>query len=477
MKARFFFIIASALLIATSAIAQTREIQVYKGGNVIKFFSFNEVDSAKVVYTAKNMTATAVDLGLSVKWADMNVGAGRPEDYGSYFAWGETAPKREYTWNTYTWCEGSNTTMTKYCNDSSYGIEDYLSTLEAADDAAHENWGGAWRMPTESELDELLSNCTWKWVTQDGVNGQLVTGPNGNSIFLPATGWIDNLARANAGSYGCYYSSALSSERSDRARAMYISNGGSGLYDASRISGYAVRPVLPSTAYAKAPELQVFKGNDLVWSIAVSEIDSAKVVEIPVHAVDMGLSVFWADMNVGAEKPEEYGNYYSWGETRPKDDYSFTNYQWWDNGFTKYCTNDEHGTTDHKSILDLSDDAANANWGSTWRTPTIEEIRELANRCQWHWTERNGVEGFQVTGPSGNSIFLPPAGYYEGSEGKNVNRHGLYWSSTLYTYYLDYKIDQCAHCLFINNDYMEYRGIDAIERFKGFPVRPVIKIR
>jgi hypothetical protein len=173
----------------------------------------------------------------------------------------------------------------------------------------------------------------------------------------------------------------------------------------------------------------------------------------------------------------DYGNYYSWGETRPKDDYSLTNYQWWDNGFTKYCTGDEHGTTDHKSILDLSDDAANANWGSTWRTPTIEEIMELANRCQWHWTERNGVEGFQVTGPSGNSIFLPPAGYYEGSEGKEVNRHGLYWSSTLYTYGIDYNVDQRARCLFINNVIMEYHGIDAIERFKGFPVRPVIKIR
>ena len=433
MKARFFFIIASALLIATSAIAQTREIQVYKGGNVIKFFSFNEVDSAKVVYTAKNMTATAVDLGLSVKWADMNVGAGRPEDYGSYFAWGETAPKREYTWNTYTWCEGSNTTMTKYCTDSSYGIEDYLSTLEAADDAAHENWGGAWRMPTESELDELLSNCTWKWVTQDGVNGQLVTGPNGNSIFLPATGWIDKLARANAGSYGCYYSSALSSERSDRARAMYISNGGSGLYDTSRISGYAVRPVLPPTAYAKAPELQVFKGSDLVWSIAVSEIDSAKVVEIPVHAVDMGLSVFWADMNVGAEKPEEYGNYYSWAAAIGVTTSYSTNNQ---SASTSICPSGWH--------LPKGGDKSNEANNEWWKL-TVNGIMNNTKPANYDSSTQPYYIGTPEATNASKALRAYPnnlvySGSYSGSSASYRGTNGDYWSSSAaYGYYAYYE--------------------------------------
>ena len=153
-----------------------------------------------------------VDLGLSVKWATCNVGADSPEDYGDYFAWGETTPKTTYNWSTYKYCKGSSTTMTKYCTYSDCGTVDNKTTLELSDDAAYVNWGGNWRMPTIEEQKELLntSNCTWTWTTQNGVNGYKVTSKkNGNSIFLPAAGYRYDGNLYHAGSDGYYWSSSL----------------------------------------------------------------------------------------------------------------------------------------------------------------------------------------------------------------------------------------------------------------------------
>lgn len=153
-------------------------------------FSTMQSNAKSFVKTLCQSSATgnveAVDLGLSVKWANMNVGASKPEDYGDSFAWGETVPKSTYDWSTYKWCNGSENTMTKYCTDSSYGTVDNKTSLELSDDAANANWGGTWRMPTSAEFSELKTKCTWSWTTQNSVRGYLVTGPNGNSIFLPA---------------------------------------------------------------------------------------------------------------------------------------------------------------------------------------------------------------------------------------------------------------------------------------------------
>ena len=153
-----------------------------------------------------------VDLGLSVKWATMNVGANAPEEYGDYFAWGETNSKTDYSWENYKWCNGSETTMTKYCTDSDYGTVDNRTTLELSDDAARANWGGTWRIPTRDEFTELRTKCTWEWTSLNGVNGRKVTGPNGNSIFLPAAGYRDDSSLDNAGSSGSYWSSSLSTD-------------------------------------------------------------------------------------------------------------------------------------------------------------------------------------------------------------------------------------------------------------------------
>ena len=187
-----------------------------------------------------------IDLGLSVKWATCNVGADTPEEYGDYFAWGETSPKTTYTWSTYKYCNGSYDTMTKYCVDSEYGTVDNKTTLELSDDAARVNWGGKWRMPTLAEQKELsnTSNCTWTWTTQNGVTGYKVTSKkNGNSIFLPAAGYRYYSNLYYAGYYGYYWSSSLYTSGSNNAYYLYFDLSSVDRNDYSRYNGRSVRAV------------------------------------------------------------------------------------------------------------------------------------------------------------------------------------------------------------------------------------------
>ena len=190
-----------------------------------------------------------VDLGLpsGLKWATCNVGATTPEEYGDYFAWGEVEPKEYYDWSTYKYCNGSSSTLTKYCNDSDYGKDgftDNKTVLDTEDDAATANWGGVWRMPTKSEQDELRNNCTWTWTTQNGVKGYKVIGPNGNSIFLPAAGYMRWGSLNAAGSYGFFWSSSLSIDDPSSAYdvGFYSANGGWN-FSRGRNFGHSVRPV------------------------------------------------------------------------------------------------------------------------------------------------------------------------------------------------------------------------------------------
>ena len=170
-----------------------------------------------------------VDLGLSVKWATCNVGASKPEDYGNYYAWGETSTKSSYTEsNSKTY----GTSMGNISGNSSY-------------DAATANWGGSWRMPTYDELHELINNCTWTWTTQNGVKGYKVTGPNGNSIFLPAAGDRGGSSLYNAGSLGYCWSSTPHESNSDDAYSLCFDSGYHRMYNySSRYDGLSVRPVL-----------------------------------------------------------------------------------------------------------------------------------------------------------------------------------------------------------------------------------------
>ena len=187
-----------------------------------------------------------VDLGLSVKWATCNVGADSPEEYGDYFAWGETEPKDYYDWSTYKWCNGSEYTLTKYCNDSYYGTVDNKTVLEASDDAACANWGGSWRTPTMAEQEELYEQCTWRWTIQNGVNGYKVTSnKNGKSIFLPAAGYRGDSSLYDAGSRGRYWSSSVVFNGTTipfHVPTWELSDCG-GWRDGVRYHGQSVRPV------------------------------------------------------------------------------------------------------------------------------------------------------------------------------------------------------------------------------------------
>ena len=186
-------------------------------------------------------------LPSGLKWASFNLGATKPEEYGDYFAWGETAPKSNYNWSTYKWCiNGSSLQLTKYCNRFSYGYNgftDNKTVLDPEDDAAAVNLGGSWRMPTNAEQDELRSQCTWTWTTQNGVNGYLVTGPNGNSIFLPAAGRRDDPGLSYVGSSGNYWSSSLRTDAP--GSAYYVGFDSDYVYwdSSSRDDGRSVRPV------------------------------------------------------------------------------------------------------------------------------------------------------------------------------------------------------------------------------------------
>lgn len=190
-----------------------------------------------------------VDLGLpsGLLWATCNVGANHPEEYGAYFAWGETQLKTFYDWSTYRYCTGDGDQLTKYCSNSSFGYNgftDYLTTLLPEDDAATTNWGDGWRMPTKEEWDELENNTTVTWTTQNGVNGRLFTASNGNSLFLPAAGgccWGGELD--DVGYFGYYWSSSLIFDAPYGARFFVFSSGSCSVYYNLRYCGHSVRPV------------------------------------------------------------------------------------------------------------------------------------------------------------------------------------------------------------------------------------------
>lgn len=191
-----------------------------------------------------NVEPEYVDLGLSVKWATYNVGATKPEEYGDYYAWGETETKSTYNLSTYKWCNGSVWSLTKYNTISDYGMVDNKTILDPEDDVAHVKWGGNWRMPTKAEQDELCTNCTWTWTTLNGVNGYRVTsnktGYTDRSIFLPAAGLRSDTRLFDDGYFSCYYywSSSLYSDYPGKA---WYSDG----VTHTRGFGQSVRPVCP----------------------------------------------------------------------------------------------------------------------------------------------------------------------------------------------------------------------------------------
>ena len=204
------------------------------------------------VFAQDNVRHECIDLGLSIKWATCNVGANRPEEYGDYYAWGETEPKDFYFWDTYKYCDGTYKSLTKY-TDSAYGkdgFSDNKSVLDPEDDVAHVKWGGNWRIPTKDELEELRTKCTWTSTTLNGVKGYSVTsnvdGYTDRSIFLPATGMRIRQWTENTDTIGRFWGNSIVT--GDDYDAVYLDfnfSRGPGRFSIIRCFGQCVRPVCP----------------------------------------------------------------------------------------------------------------------------------------------------------------------------------------------------------------------------------------
>lgn len=198
-------------------------------------------------YVADKSSHEYVDLGLSVKWATCNIGASKPEEFGDYFAWGETTGyndgKKSFNWDTYKWYK--NSAYTKYCTDASYGIVDDKSVLELEDDVAHVEWGANWRLPSYAEFSELISKCKWTWDVKNGINGYMITSEvNGNSIFLPTAGHYTSEGLGNVGLNGYYWTNSIQVTPSN-AVGLYFNSNTIGHLTSSRCQGNSVRAVCP----------------------------------------------------------------------------------------------------------------------------------------------------------------------------------------------------------------------------------------
>ena len=216
-----------------------------------------EISTHGTVYKTVNWSILAkpelyewVDLGLpsGALWADRNIGATKPEEYGLYFAWGETegyeniTNEKQFSWSDYKLCGGSSSTLTKYNNNSSYGTVDNLTTLEQVDDAAYTS-DNTCRMPTKADFEELTANTTSTWETLNGVNGRRFTSTNGNSIFVPAAGYCDDGSVDDVGSFGLLWSSSLDESSSRYAWGLYFNSGLVDVYDSGRFGGFTVRAI------------------------------------------------------------------------------------------------------------------------------------------------------------------------------------------------------------------------------------------
>lgn len=465
-----------------------------------------------------------VDLGLPSGrlWATMNYGATSPSEHGSYLEWGECS------------------------NISAY-------------------WSSKWRTPSRTEASELVNSCSWSWGSKNGVSGYTVTGPNGNSMFMPASGFKMNMG-GGAQSLGqqLYYWTTTPGN----SGFAYALNGNSSSVNTNstwntEIMMCSVRPcadkidetIKVTSISLNAQTVSLAEGDSytltatvspsnatdksLTWSssnssvatvsngvvkaiaqgtatitvkakdgsnVSASCLITVKKAETPVEPtngvlrlwyngtyqeiptnqvdsitfasedsyngheyVDLGLpsGLKWATCNVGANAPEEYGDFFAWGET---ETYNESTYKWYMyNGtkrtITKYCTDSKNGPADDKIILEAEDDAAQKNWGGSWRMPTNTELDELRVECSWIWTSQNGVNGYIVKGPNGNTIFLPAAGYPYYESVNDVGSYGGYWSSSL-----SESINICAHSLSFESDSYE---MAQSARTAGRTIRPV----
>ncbi|MBR4827000.1 MAG: Ig-like domain-containing protein [Bacteroidales bacterium] len=412
---------------------------------------------AVVTVNASHKVPEAVDMGLGVKWASWNVGTWKAENYGNYYAWGETKTKSVFIWDDYALANGSLYSITKYNDSSTYGIVDNKEILEPVDDVAAVAYGDGWHMPTEYDFAELLNTarCEWTWTTQNAVNGYRVYSyVTGNSIFLPAAGYKTSSSYNTGG--GRYWSSNVNN--SFNAKNLGFSSSGRWMSYGHRAYGFSVRAVY-GTSYVPVSGIQLDQhqltlGEDgtyqlsatvspdsatnknVKWSssntavakvsnsglvTAMSEGDATITAETEdggykdycnvkvtaaLTAVNLGLpsGTKWANMNLNASRPADTGDYFAWGETQGKSSFNWATYALCNGSYaslTKYNNNAPYGYgsyTDNLTMLEPEDDAAQVLLGGDWRIPTEDEVLELRENCTWTETTQTDSNGKSVSG-------------------------------------------------------------------------------
>jgi len=356
---------------------------------------------------AKYPVADKVDLGVSVMWATWNVGATKESEIGGYYGWGDATGDLLNNFNDYYF--GTGNTSSSISGNASYDI-------------ATANWKDKWRLPSSDELKEL-ADLSWEHTDNyqgTGQDGYIVTGKpldDGivNKIFIPCGGYW-NVASSGS-STGKVYSEGF---------AMYWT----GDYSVSEDRAYYGLLMPESVTIGKSNRATHLLVRP-VWGTSEDLHPTVPEKEGAGQSVDLGLSVKWADRNVGASSSTGYGDYFAWGEvTARTGSYAKEDYLYYDATAT-----DSTYKNDYKLLaydINGSDyDAASANWGGTWRMPTSTEMAELRDLCTWTWDSTRS--GYVVTGTNGNSIFLPSCGYKNGSSVYYEGTRGAYWTSTLYT--------------------------------------------
>ena len=353
-----------------------------------------------------------VDLGLPSGnlWAKCNLGASAPEQYGDYYAWGETKPKKEYTYPNHKWYKDGAPSLgfTKYNN------EDGKLSLEDEDDAVIQNLGNGWRTPTLADFRELTNQklTTIKKTTLNGVAGyQITSKKNKKSIFIPFAGFKNDKPQTREISSSEEVAICMTNQRRIDDQ---VFNCWSFAFEQDRIRRYGKRrPDGMSIRPVKGPG-----------------------VPVPNNCVDLGLAsgLLWAKCNIGTTEPAQPGNYYCWGELSTKKEYYSTNYKYFKGKNLEVLKYNEE---DGKTVLELEDDVARANLGVGYRIPTKADWEELLDDCKWEAVtvtlpieldpaQKKSVARWKVTGPNGNYIILPATG--------GVKRTGVYFGNEYFDY-------------------------------------------
>lgn len=454
-------VVLASMSLMAYAKGSRQVVHITKTDNTVEKINVEDIKSMSFNPTPAADGYQSVDLGLSVEWATTNVdlttdsnAAEAPEAFGGYYGWGDPTGTHQE--------QPENSSMSPYEADkdlclSYYGGTDPMKDICGTEyDIARVNWGGEWRLPSRAEQDELREKCTWTLENLNGKKGYRVTGPNGNSIFLPGAGFRYAKNTFKGDYLGYYWSGTLNPNPgfSAYAYALDFTDAYHEWFSDSRFYGQSVRPV------RNASDVVIEKKNGEKVVFRIDEVASITIEEIVFdddyyETVDLGLSVRWAAVNLdidtydyAAPAPEVAGGYYGWGDAT---------------GLNKSeDSNDYLGFSDIVSISGTDNDIVQQFWGGAWRLPTMEEMQELREKCQWTWTQKNDVNGYEVTGPNGNSIFLPACGFRTGTTIQYIGTHGYYWTGT------NVSSIYCYNLGFSNTYFYEYNY-----RHNGFQIRGV----